>query len=172
VAASLFSNWKWQMRKRNPFFLVMGAIVLAVSASPAGSRAVEVALDDSQCVQCLEDCPVGWHLAANAGTYTLPVEWYRNGGAHLDGLCRSGTCQTMDGPSDCKEPDNFAAVDLKALDQAVASRNPAELRRLVGFHSRYPAFNSERGAIQLSNCIGQIIAHMPVDSGPLVAAAE
>jgi hypothetical protein len=138
------------------------SILCLASLGISTSTATREAAAESLCVQCHEDCPVGWHLAANAGTYTLPVNWYRNGGAHLDGLCRSGTCSTKHGPQDCEEPPPFAAID-----RAIMNRDGGEVRRLVESHSKYLAVNVDRGAIQVSNCTGHVVAHIPIDSNLL-----
>lgn len=52
----------------------------ALRANPVGEG------DGDGCVMCHEDCPIGQHAAMSSG-YTLPKEWNRAGGTHIDDAC-------------------------------------------------------------------------------------
>ena len=115
------------------------------------------------CVICHEDCPEGWHLAAPAGTYSIPAVWTRNGGVHLNGECFTGSCATKHGPA-CTSGSNLAAADVQALRKSILKRDPQAIRSLIAAHPKNMVHNGARSAVQLMNCSGQVIAHLPLSA--------
>lgn len=139
------------------------AIALTITRTDASATVVALPLPDG-CVWCHGDCETGMHNAGDGGM-SLPEEWTRNGGAHLDGSCFSGTCSTKHGPSPCDEgggtviPEGASASLLKSL----RTRDANSFRQLAAAYPNNVRINGDRSAIQILGCKQSIVAHFPID---------
>jgi hypothetical protein len=124
------------------------------------------ALETDNCVSCLsvvgeQSCPPDYHYAWDGEN----DPWTRNGGAHLDGLCRSGTCDTTHGPLCDFEGEGFGD-DLATL---ASSSSAARIADLTGSYPGRILLNRQRSAVQLTGCDGLVIRHIPVSRDVLAA---
>lgn len=121
--------------------------------------AVPIALDDD-CVHCDEsECPFGEHDAWDVETF-IPY-WHRNGGAHPPSQpCFTGFCDAKHGPPGCGG--GFLMADAEAFRSALLRDDVAGVRQLLAEFSEGATLNVERSAVQLVDCHGAVIAHMPV----------
>ena len=106
-------------------------------------------------------CGSGVHDAWN----TTPSFWFwtRNGGVHAyQGDCREYTCDVRHGPY-CPYPggEPLTPEYLEQLRIAVASQNAKVLSGLLAGR-REIATNVERSALQIENCKGRTVMHMPL----------
>lgn len=122
------------------------------------------------CVICHEDCPEGEHIAANGG-YTLPLNWRRNGGAHNGLSCMSGSCATKHGPEGCGGG-MLQQTDVEDLESALLAGTIPEVQRLLESFPANLTFNASRAAVQVRDCTGGLIAHIPVDSSLVTTLTE
>jgi hypothetical protein len=126
--------------------------------------------DGGPCVICHEDCPVGEHIAANGG-YTLPLTWQRNGGAHNGLVCLPGTCASRHGPEGCGAA-MLRLPEFRDLDDAVRMGREGEVRQLATAYRSQIELNVSRSALQVRDCEGQLIAHLPLPQPMLDALME
>ena len=105
-------------------------------------------------------CESGWHDAWNT---TPPFyRWTRNGGAHLDGLCREFTCDERHGPECIVGAPAPSRVDLEALRRAIAVGDVSSIALQVAKHPKRLNLNVGRGAVQLLSCRGDVVMHLPL----------
>ncbi len=162
--------------------VIVVALLSGASISPAFGTAafatasvVPSSLDDDDCVSCLkvneeESCPGDWHYAWDNTGSPEQDAWTRNGGAHLDGLCRWGTCDVRHGPL-CTQ--TFPSpVDSAALQFAVAADDAAGVVRALLDHSDQVLLNRARSAVQVLNCSKAVSLHAPLSSGMLARVSE
>jgi len=163
-------------------FTVLGTVLMLGFHSPATPVTLVTTLPisvvvpvtaASECeLECREDsCPEGYHDA-----YVQPIsepEWMRNGGEHItQPTCRSGTCDTTHGPQ-CVE--FLASADFEVMRAALAHADLQGLRRAIAASEGFVVLNEYRAALQVLNCIGAVVAHIPVRESVLsglVAAAD
>jgi hypothetical protein len=90
----------------------------------------------------------------------LPADWMRNGGEHGGAFpnCKTGTCETKHGPQ-CII--GFAPSDLERLRTYLARDNAAGVAELIATNSEWAILNAERSAIQVKDCMGKFVAHIP-----------
>lgn len=147
--------------------LVASGFSVAVLAAPdtrtAGAAVLVMplsALADDCDIRCTEppDCDPGEHDAWEGS----PVNAMRNGGVHLDPVCYPGTCDTKHGPM-CGPPD-FANSEFEELRRRLARNDAAGAATLVLAHGREVVVNVERSAVQILDCTGGVVAHLPVST--------
>lgn len=143
---------------------------LALTPTLRGGYASAAVLDlEGDCVICHEDCPEGYHLAANQG-FSLKKVWNRNGGAHLDWECRTGSCETKHGPEGCTG--GVVYNDVKELRNAIRNNDVQTLHALIAEHPDNILPNFDRAAVQLANCEGELYAHFPANAELLGRLAQ
>lgn len=135
--------------------------VLLFLAGPLAGGS-EVDGETGPCVICHEDCPIGEHVAANDGFSAplLPI-WHRNGGAHNGLQCLTGSCATKHGPDTCGGA-MLLERDLRELEEAAARDQTDRIEVLL---RRYPVslvHNVRRNAMQVFDCQGTVMAHIPL----------
>ena len=138
---------------------VMGA---AVISAPIAS------IDGGGCdIFCWNDepagCEEGWHDA-----FYLPEgQWHQynaltNSGPHNDNQCYDRRCDDPEthGPP-CM---SFAAAgaDLDGLRGSLAQGSVPRLRTMLKKHQAHFVLNIERSSIQILNCAGDAVAHLPI----------
>ena len=141
--------------------LLASSLCLLITVGMATSPEYVTAEQETACVICHEDCPVGEHVAANGG-YSLPLNWRRNGGAHNGFACLAGSCATKHGPEGCSGG-MLQRGDVESLERAVLAGSVSEVEGLIQRFPENIALNTERGAVQVRDCTGGLIAHFPVD---------
>jgi hypothetical protein len=151
---------------RRMILLLCGATALAVAQAhrpqSVGAAVIGTSLGVSalgECdVRCSHpgDCPSDWHDAWDDEDPNA----MRNGGAHIDYQCRSGTCDVKHGPL-CGG-DHFAATDLELLRGALAVNNVGRATSVLRTHGTQTLVNVERLAVQVVDCNGVVVAHLPV----------
>lgn len=145
--------------------LAIGALCFGLVGGPqqdevlAAPAALAASVPDA-CVSCLEvvggeSCPADWHYAWDGDD----EPWTRNGGAHLDGLCRSGTCDTTHGPY-CEL--TVPAHELRALQTAAASHDVAVIANALAAYPMQIALNVTRSALQVLDCESAVALHAPL----------
>lgn len=149
---------------RQPICLALAAAItaigLGVHGSPSGFAAVVATLGGEKCdVYCHEDCEPGSHNALDL--VSTPANATGNGGVHLDGQCRSGSCDTMHGPL-CEERQMFAAADVEAVRLAILYEDAQAIRAAVATDGSPFHLSADRKAIQVADCTGEFVAHFPV----------
>jgi len=145
------------------------AITAAVVIFPAVLDARAEA-DGGPCVLCHEDCPEGEHVAADGG-YTLPLNWKRNGGAHGGYACMSGSCATKHGPEGCGGG-MLQKSDVANLERALLAGADAEVDRLLKHFPDNIELNGTRSAVQVRDCTGGLIAHLPAGLDIVASLSE
>jgi hypothetical protein len=149
------------------FVLTIAALWSSVAGGPqhdevlAASAGLAPSVPDP-CVACLEvvggeSCPTDWHYAWDGDDEA----WTRNGGAHLDGLCRSGTCDTTHGPY-CEA--TVPAHELRALQTAAASHDVSTVANALASYPKQITLNVTRSALQVIDCDSAVVLHAPLRS--------
>jgi len=110
-------------------------------------------------IDCGEQyCDGGYHDAWE--THPNFYFWTRNGGVHT-GVddCRAGTCDTMHGPW-C----NPMEEDRPDMDAIRKYSRDSDAQSIAAVVSRDPrvTFNSDRSAVQVIDCKGSVVMHLPV----------
>lgn len=149
----------------------IGAIVLA--AATAGASGPEVVRGLPNGEQCTTQCASGeagqcaveplHHRAPSSGP-----ELTHSGEPHSD--CHEGSCAAWHAP--CALPGLPDAVDA-AVATATRTGDAAPLVRLVTSQSKYAQLKADRLAVQVVDCSGRVVAHLPVPRAvvAMVAAA-
>ena len=113
-------------------------------------------------IRCTEPgyCESGEHDA-----YYLQFEYYNaiaNGGEHSGPpYCREYTCDVRHGYLPC-EPNIGGESAVERLRVALANEDAAAVVVVLGALPERVTLNSARAAIQVTNCNGNLIAHLPV----------
>jgi hypothetical protein len=94
----------------------------------------------------------------------------RNGGPHNDYQCRSGTCATKHGPA-C-EGGTLALADLRSLRAAVATNDVQRIIDMLSAHPSQVTVNHHRSAVQVADCTGDVVAHLPLEASVLKRLAH
>jgi hypothetical protein len=164
----------------NKFLTVLGVVCTLFllgnrsgSTSPASAAVLTVAgasFDDCD-VACYssvcaaEDYHDAWLMEPPYANAT------RNGGPHNDGKCREGTCDTKHGPM-CDLSVEFASGDFEALRRGLVESDLQPVRALLAKHSNVLFVNVARSAVQVSDCEGNVVAHLPLANGTVAALTE
>jgi hypothetical protein len=162
----------------------VGAITLAAalhaaagSVAVVSARAITVPGATFECdIRCTETiCEPGEthdaYEVAEEDEYLINAT--RNGGVHLDFQCKTGTCATKHGPL-CNNFGELAFTDaeFEAVRAAVAAADLDATHALVRRYEKRIQVNSQRLAIQISDCAGNMVAHLPISKGFVSALAE
>ncbi len=147
------------------FMVTVGALIAFIGSNVGQAAAVEslaIPIGFDQCVYCDNGavCNEGFHLAYDADQFPEEETWDRAGGAHLDMLCRTGTCWTKHG--NCQLPGLPTAEEVDAIRSALSRNDPVNVARLVASRSSAVSFNRSREAIQILDCDGAVGTHLPV----------
>jgi hypothetical protein len=131
------------------------------------------AADD--CVDCKDGgldwpyCSAGEHDAFD--THWDLETWKRNGGAHLsEPYCRNSECQYTHGYQFDGCPSNpdiggesaLTLASLEVMRRALLSEDRAVVRASLSAYPRNLVFNGHRSAIQVLDCKGGVVMHLPV----------
>ena len=105
------------------------------------------ACDGFYCINADNGCTANEHYGYTGSTGT------RGGATHFD--CYSGTCD--DHHPQCIE---VPAAQLDALEQAAIAGDQAKVKSMLEEHQTLTV-NIERSALQLLDCGGNVVAHVP-----------
>lgn len=154
--------------KRALLFLaaIVGSIGLfGLRTTTVGATVVVMpltALNDECDIRCTHpgDCDPGSHDAWEGS----PINATRNGGVHLNYQCFSGTCDNTHGPLCGGPPESpdFASADLEYLRKHLASNDVREAAAVLASHEKQATVNMLRSAVQVVDCTGSVVAHLPV----------
>jgi len=119
-------------------------------------------------LQCNNGCFTGQHDAIDVGESGRNA--MRNGGAHPEppDNCFSGSCDTKHGPvwPECDvpvSPETLTQPELiESVRLAVLAKDAARLGTLTAKYPSWIKLNQERAAIQVANCKGRVVAHLPL----------
>lgn len=132
----------------------------------AVAMAAPIAADD--CVACEDGedpisshgCFEGEHDAWD--TFPEDEEWTRNGGAHIgEPYCRSGSCDVKHGPA-CIQVGSPSNETVEQLRVAVQADDAQSIAGIVRAHSGSISVNVRRSAVQIVDCNGAVLWHLPV----------
>lgn len=136
------------------------------AASPA---AVEVPFRATMAFDCDVDCGEnhcagGWHEAWE----TTPAFyfWHRAGGVHLNEQCEEGTCATTHGP-ECA----VGGLELERLRTSIVAGETAAIAAIARANPSQVTINERRSAIQIANCRGEVVVHLPMSAALTSAVA-
>jgi hypothetical protein len=110
-------------------------------------------------------CPDGQHDAWN----TVPafMAWTRNGGVHaFPQDCRAYTCDVRHGPF-C----GYWPGGLEDLRTSVLAQDAKTIAATTRSDPKEVVVNTERSALQIVNCKGAVVVHIPMSSA-LVSAVN
>jgi len=138
-----------------------GSVVVAAVTTPFDSSdrpSCDIACGDGAFFGCAD----GWHDAWD----TTPINWFwtRNGGVHqYPQDCREYTCDVRHGPY-CPYPggEPLTTADLERLRVAVLGQDAKAIVESVAARPREIVINAERSAVQIFNCKGRVVMHMPM----------
>ena len=119
-------------------------------------------------LQCNDGCLIGEHDALDVGESGRNA--MRNGGAHPEppDNCFSGSCDTKHGPvwPECDvpvSPETLTQPELiESVRPAVLAQDAGRLGTLAAKYPSWVRLNRERAAIQVANCKGRVVAHLPL----------
>lgn len=157
--------------------LVVAAVALAVGTASmsnprsglAAAVSIPLVLDDTGCdLQCMTggaiDCPHGWHDAWEVSSYPSAQ---RGQGAHNGQRCFSGTCDEKHPACGEGGGDTFARVDHEGLRLSLATNNHRGASEVIAQHPKFLTVNVARSAVQVRNCVGDVVAHFPLESSAI-----
>jgi len=164
---------------RRMLLALVAVVGLGVAGAPTGSvEPVAVAAvmapvmiqEELECeLNCYEgslvDCQSGYHDAYNQ--WGIDANAMRNGGAHPSppNNCFEGYCPNKHGPMcDGSGGPDFAAADLEAVRLAIRDGDAANLRIMLAAHPTRTNLNVAREAVQITDCFGSVIAHLPTST--------
>lgn len=141
------------------------AASLALPFAGAALTPCDIDCDDSELY-----CPSGKHDAWD----TTPnfYYWTRNGGVHAYPQdCRDYSCGVRHGPY-CPNPEAvpMSGMDIENLRNAIQAEDGRRLAKILEKHSQELTLNVERSAVQLLDCNGAVVMHLPVAPAVLESA--
>jgi hypothetical protein len=162
-----------------PTLVVCLTVGAAAVSNPASSSAAVIAIpiaydndEDNLCDLICGDgdavgCQEGWH---DAWRPQSDPDAKRGGGAHSPTpVCYEGTCEERH-PA-CTN-NGFAAIDFEEFRFALAAGDIGTAVSLIAEHPENLIVNTARHAVQVVNCSGAIIAHLPVDPRLMTRLSE
>jgi hypothetical protein len=105
-------------------------------------------------------CSSGWHVAWDGEDNV----WA--GGTHPDD-CHPQSCSNAHGLCPAPEAEFTTAELITLAESAAAASEVSHLIGLIG--DEQVALNARRAAIQVTNCRGEVVAHLPVPAEIAVA---
>lgn len=153
-------------------FVVMLAVCFAANLAPSRENAIVSAAVTTpfaptpSLMDCDIDCGEGDFFGCDPGQHqawdTVPAfqAWTRNGGVHQDD-CWPYTCDVRHGPF-CGYQNSPEA--LEALRVLVRAHDVRGLAASIIEHPEAIRLNTRRSAVQVLNCKGNVVFHMPLPS--------
>jgi hypothetical protein len=140
-------------------WILAAVTAVAIIAVPGGQPVT--AGEDEGCLECAAgwpaDCPTDYHKAANGNP-----ERERGLGSHPD-TCFLGTCSEQH--KICQSEDLMSEVET-----ALATGNADRIAQFTSAHSQV-TFNAARGAVQVRDCNGGIVASVPLPAALAMAVS-
>jgi hypothetical protein len=88
--------------------------------------------------------------------------------------CDSKPVCDPDSPAPAPEEAVVTATDAEIVRRAIAEGKHGRLAQLVHADPTHVLVNAERSAVQLINCVGDVVAHFPIsaDQAQLLSIAQ
>lgn len=141
-------------------YLVAGVIGAVCIPGVAWNSDEAAALAGDGCLACatgsIVNCSTGAHKAWTSSSDDV---WKYGFGPHEN--CVYGSCSLSHGACDI-EGDLTVTQVVEMIEAAVVTHNARGLNEILAIHAKQVAVSVQRSAIQITNCTGAVIAHLPV----------
>lgn len=159
------------LRKFGLVFAATAVLTAVALAVPRPSSALVYSQPFAAAAACTASCYNGsWicddpnrHIAEGGGSTAT-----EGAGLHPDS-CLTGVCVQY---HPCTEVGFVTTESLEQIRKSLAAGKMEPAAALIARHSKFLSVSTDRSALQVKNCSGRLVAHLPINSAKVAQLSE